>query len=81
MVLGKHSGRHAFDARLSELGYALTKDELDTAFAKFKQIADRKKDVTDSDLEAIVTNRSMLRISTSWLPSMCTPPRTLTRSV
>lgn len=57
MVLGKHSGRHAFDARLSELGYALTKDELDTAFAKFKQIADRKKDVTDSDLEAIVTNR------------------------
>ncbi len=57
MVLGKHSGRHAFDARLSELGYALPKEELDTAFAKFKEIADRKKEVTDSDLEAIVTNR------------------------
>ncbi len=57
MVLGKHSGRHAFDARLSELGYTLSKEELDTAFAKFKEIADRKKEVTDSDLEAIVANR------------------------
>ncbi|MCL2838864.1 MAG: 2-isopropylmalate synthase [Oscillospiraceae bacterium] len=54
MVLGKHSGRHAFDDRLAELGYRLTKDELDEAFARFKILADKKKVISDGDLEAVV---------------------------
>ncbi|MCL2756685.1 MAG: 2-isopropylmalate synthase [Coriobacteriia bacterium] len=56
MVLGKHSGRHAFATRLSELGYALTAAEIDAYFETFKQICDKKKTVSDSDLEAIVHN-------------------------
>ena len=54
MVLGKHSGRHAFDDRLTELGYSLTKQELDDAFARFKELADKKKVISDGDLEALV---------------------------
>jgi len=57
MVLGKHSGRHAFELRLEELGYHLTKKDLEDKFAKFKQLADKKKDISDSDLEAIIVNR------------------------
>lgn len=54
IVLGKHSGRHALRTRLAELGYNLTEAELDKAFQRFKELADRKKQVTDRDLEAIV---------------------------
>ena len=54
MVLGKHSGRHAFDERLVELGYSLTKDELDETFMRFKILADKKKVISDGDLEALV---------------------------
>ncbi len=54
LVLGKHSGRHAFRQRLSELGYNLSEDELNKAFGRFKDLADKKKDITDFDLEAIV---------------------------
>ncbi|MFA5536551.1 MAG: 2-isopropylmalate synthase [Bacillota bacterium] len=54
IVLGKHSGRHAFRERLSELGYKLTDENLDKAFQRFKNMADRKKEITDRDLEAIV---------------------------
>jgi 2-isopropylmalate synthase len=54
IVLGKHSGRHALRARLAELGYNLTEAELDKAFQRFKELADRKKQITDRDLEAIV---------------------------
>jgi len=54
LVLGKHSGRHAFKQRLEELGYQLKDKELDKAFARFKNLADRKKDITDRDLEALV---------------------------
>ncbi|MGI9952749.1 2-isopropylmalate synthase [Moorellaceae bacterium AZ2] len=54
IVLGKHSGRHALRARLSELGYTLTEAELDKAFQRFKELADRKKEISDRDLEAIV---------------------------
>ncbi len=57
MVLGKHSGRHAFSDRLEEMGYALTRQELDAAFADFKGLAERKKTVTEQDLEAIVQQR------------------------
>jgi 2-isopropylmalate synthase len=56
LVLGKHSGRHGFKARLAELGYQLDNGDLDRAFAKFKELADRKKMVTNADLEALVTS-------------------------
>jgi 2-isopropylmalate synthase len=56
LVLGKHSGRHAFKARLDELGYNLTGDEVDRAFARFKDLADKKKEVADRDIEAIVSD-------------------------
>jgi len=54
LVLGKHSGRHAFKDRLSALGYNLKDDELNRAFLDFKEIADKKKTVTDDDLEALI---------------------------
>ena len=56
LVLGKHSGRHAFRSRLIELGFSLNEQELNKAFARFKDLADRKKEITDQDLEAIVEN-------------------------
>ncbi len=54
LVLGKSSGRHAFRDRLAELGYVLDEEELNKAFASFKNLADRKKEITDHDLEAMV---------------------------
>ena len=54
IVLGKHSGRHALRAKLAELGYELSGAELDEAFARFKDVADKKKQVTIVDLEALV---------------------------
>jgi len=56
LVLGKHSGRHALKARLNELGYALSEAELDKAFGRFKELADKKKSISDADLEALVTD-------------------------
>jgi 2-isopropylmalate synthase len=56
IVLGKHSGRHAFRERLAELGYDLGDAELDKAFVRFKALADKKKEITDQDLEAIVSD-------------------------
>ncbi len=56
MVLGKHSGRHAFEERLIELGYTnLDPEEVNEAFQKFKDLADKKKHVMDSDIEALVS--------------------------
>lgn len=55
LSLGKLSGRSAFRARLEELGYNLERDDLDDAFARFKELADRKREITDRDLEAIVS--------------------------
>ncbi len=57
LVLGKHSGRHAFKERLQELGYTLDDAELQKAFAGFKEIADKKKEINDDDLEALVKDR------------------------
>ncbi len=57
MVLGKHSGRHAVEERLSALGYVLEKDELDKLFVRFKELCDRKKVITDHDLEALAVHR------------------------
>ncbi len=55
IVLGKHSGRHAFKTRLQELGYTnLSDTEIDSLFAKFKKLADKKKEVFDEDIEALV---------------------------
>ncbi|WP_457627703.1 2-isopropylmalate synthase [Oceanithermus sp.] len=54
MVLGKHSGRHAFKKALAELGYKVDDEELKRLFARFKEIADRKKQVTSEDLVALV---------------------------
>ncbi|MEK7683230.1 MAG: 2-isopropylmalate synthase, partial [Nitrospirota bacterium] len=51
LVLGKHSGRHAFKARLKELGYDLTPEEIESAFVKLKHLADQKKHIFDEDIE------------------------------
>jgi len=56
LVLGKHSGRHALRSALSELGYEVTGQLLNAAFKRFKEIADKKKQVTAMDLEALVTD-------------------------
>jgi 2-isopropylmalate synthase len=56
IVLGKHSGRHALQQALSELGFELSGQGLNTAFRRFKEIADKKKQVTAMDLEALVTD-------------------------
>jgi 2-isopropylmalate synthase len=56
LVLGKHSGRHAFANRLIELGYPVSGDGLDKAFARFKKLADKKKHITDADVLALVSD-------------------------
>jgi len=56
LVLGKHSGRHALKARLAELGYNFNDAELDKAFERFKNLADKKKMITDADLEALIAD-------------------------
>ncbi|WP_332445553.1 2-isopropylmalate synthase [Dehalococcoides mccartyi] len=54
LVLGKLSGRHAFKQHLTELGFDLNEEDFDRAFKAFKDLADKKKDVTDRDIEALV---------------------------
>jgi 2-isopropylmalate synthase len=61
LVLGKHSGRHAFKKRLEELGYELDDENLNRAFERFKALADLKKEVFDEDLDAIVADEVLLR--------------------
>jgi 2-isopropylmalate synthase len=56
LVLGKHSGRAALIARMNELGFKLTQNELDKSFERFKILADKKKEIFDEDLEALVVN-------------------------
>jgi 2-isopropylmalate synthase len=56
LVLGKHSGRHAFRDRLVDLGFDLDEFETNRAFQEFKKLADKKKDIYDGDIEAIVLN-------------------------
>jgi 2-isopropylmalate synthase len=56
IVLGKHSGRHALRQALEDLGYTVTGQALNQAFKRFKEIADKKKQVTAMDLEALVTD-------------------------
>ena len=56
LVMGKHSGRHAFGVRLRELGHALEGEALEAAFQRFKSLADKKKRITDADLEALAAS-------------------------
>ena len=56
LVLGKHSGRHAFADHLQAMGYELTEEELNRVFEEFKALCDKKKDISDKDIEAIVTH-------------------------
>ncbi len=55
MVLGKHSGRHAFSEKIKELGYNVSEEELNRLFASFKDLADKKKEITEDDLLSILT--------------------------
>nr|WP_255571874.1 2-isopropylmalate synthase [Anoxybacillus sp. ST70] len=59
MVLGKHSGRHAFRTRIQELGYSLTEEEVNRLFVRFKDLADKKKDITDDDLIALILDEKL----------------------
>jgi 2-isopropylmalate synthase len=61
LVMGKHSGRHAFKQRLVDLGYALTEEELNRLFEKFKELADKRKEILDEDLEVLVAEE-ILRV-------------------
>jgi len=54
LVLGKSSGRHAFRERLAELGYSLEEEDLSRTFQAFKELADKKKEITDRDIESLV---------------------------
>src|SRR5688572_4778151 len=57
LVLGKHSGRHAFKDRVRFLGYTLSDEQLEAAFVKFKTLSDKKKEVFDEDIEALVDDQ------------------------
>jgi 2-isopropylmalate synthase len=57
LVLGKHSGRHAFRDRVTQLGYTITDEQVEAAFVTFKTLADKKKEVFDEDIEALVDDQ------------------------
>ena len=60
LVLGKHSGRHALKAHLEEMGYELSQQDLDSTFERYKDLADKKKTITDADLEALIEDQTYL---------------------
>jgi 2-isopropylmalate synthase len=60
LVMGKHSGRHAFREKLKELGFELGDNAFEDAFKRFKDLADRKKHVFDEDLEALVEDQATI---------------------
>ena len=62
MVLGKHSGKHALREKLISMGYELTDEELENVFTRFKVMADKKKNLTSSDIEAMVLHRRNITI-------------------
>lgn len=59
IVLGKHSGRHAFENRLEKLGYNLSRNDVEALFSQFKTLADRKKSISDLDIEALIHSTSL----------------------
>lgn len=58
IVLGKHSGKHAFESHLKDMGYTLTPEELVACFEEFKVLCDKKKTISDADIEAIVLHKT-----------------------
>jgi len=60
LVMGKHSGRHAFRAKLEDLGYTLGDNALNDAFARFKDLADQKKEIFDDDIIALMDDKSRI---------------------
>ncbi|MDX2052476.1 MAG: 2-isopropylmalate synthase [Polyangiaceae bacterium] len=84
LVLGKHSGRHGFAVRLKELGFPLEGEPLDKAFERFKVLADKKKRITDADLEALAASemgRGQERFSLLGLQVTCGNPGMATATV
>jgi len=65
LVLGKHSGRHALKERVEALGFSLSNEQLDEVFEKFKALADRKKEVFDADIEALI-DQQMASVTEVW---------------
>jgi 2-isopropylmalate synthase len=61
LIMGKHSGRHAFKKRLEDLGYEMTDEQLNKAFVRFKALADMKKELFDEDLDALMTDELKMR--------------------
>jgi 2-isopropylmalate synthase len=70
LILGKHSGRHAFGVRLKELGHALDGEALEAAFQRFKALADKKKLITDADLEALAASEAGRGREYFWLEAV-----------
>lgn len=66
LVLGKHSGRHAFKERLKKLGYKLREKEIDEVFSEFKLLADKKKEVFDDDLMSLVQEKIEGSVPSVW---------------
>jgi 2-isopropylmalate synthase len=66
IVLGKHSGRNAFRTRLKELGFELNETDLNKAFNRFKEVADKKKEISDWDLEAIARDETQIQIESGF---------------
>ena len=64
LVLGKHSGRHAFTDRIQSLGYTLAEAEINKYFDEFKKLADKKKSVSDDDIEALINSELSARAGT-----------------
>jgi 2-isopropylmalate synthase len=60
LVLGKHSGRHALRLRYQELGYTLTSNEVESAYHKFTELADRKKRIYDQDLISLISSEAIM---------------------
>ncbi|MCC5878149.1 MAG: 2-isopropylmalate synthase [Candidatus Sumerlaeia bacterium] len=67
LVMGKHSGRHAFRDRLAELGFELDGDDFERCFTRFKEVADKKKDVYDDDLVALAQEALFQNKTDSWV--------------
>jgi 2-isopropylmalate synthase len=65
LILGKHSGRHAFRDRLRKLGYDLSEKDIDHLFKKFKDLADKRKQIVDEDLEVLVAEE-ILRVADTY---------------
>jgi 2-isopropylmalate synthase len=84
IVISKHSGRNAFRDRLKKLGYEMNDDEFMRAFRAFKDIADRKKEVTDADIEAVVADQVLTVEETYrlvWVQVTCGEPAVPTATV